>query len=40
MRTIKLVFLTIMLGAFSANAQESAEELSKDTASSLAGQIK
>ena len=36
MRTIKLIFLTIILGVFSANAQESAEELSKAAANPLA----
>ena len=36
MRTIKLFFLIIMLGAFSANAQESKEELSKAAANPLA----
>lgn len=36
MRTIKLIFLTIMLGVFSANAQESKEDLSKAAANPLA----
>jgi hypothetical protein len=36
MRTIKLIFLTIMLGVFSANAQQSQEELSAAAANPLA----
>ena len=36
MRIIKLIFLTIMFGVFSANAQESKEELSKAAANPLA----
>lgn len=36
MRTIKLFFLTIMLGVFSANAQQTKEELSKQAANPLA----
>jgi len=36
MRIIKLIFLTIMLGAFSANAQQSQEELSAAAANPLA----
>ena len=39
MRTIKLFFLTIMLGVFSANAQETKEELSKAAANPLADLI-
>ena len=39
MRTIKLFFLTIMLGVFSANAQETKEELSKEAANPLADLI-
>ncbi|VAX17395.1 hypothetical protein MNBD_IGNAVI01-1195 [hydrothermal vent metagenome] len=36
MRTIKLIYLTIMLGVFSVNAQQSSEELSKEAANPLA----
>ena len=36
MRTIKLVFLIIVLGVFSANAQDSKEELAKAAANPLA----
>ena len=39
MRTIKLIFLTIMLGVFSVNAQQSQEELSKAAANPLADLI-
>ena len=39
MRTIKLFFLTIMLGVFSANAQETKEELAKEAANPLADLI-
>ena len=36
MRTIKLIFLTIMLGVFSANAQESQDDLAKAAANPIA----
>jgi len=39
MRTIKLIFLTIILGISSVNAQESAEDLSKAAANPLADLI-